>query len=302
MNALLNLLCPPAWAHPGEIVSLELSAALWWQWRMEWVLLCLLLFIGGLYFRFLKQTAVAEKQNWEWKSPLLFWGGLASIYVAAASPIDRIGEEYLFSVHMVQHNLFTYVTAWLLLAGTPSWLLQAVLNRLGRFAKETYRYLRHPITACLLFNLTFTLWHIPFLYDWALQDRMVHNLEHLSMILTSLVLWLPLWGPIHEQRPIPPLQLLYLVSVAIGQLPVFAYVTFSKQILYPTYALAPRLTSLSPLADQQLGGVIMKIVGMLVMFAGFAGVFLHWYKTEREKDEHEERVRLAQQRPSAAQT
>ncbi len=302
MNALLNLLCPPAWAHPGEIVSLELSASLWWQWRTEWVLFCLLAFIGALYFRFLKQMAQAESQSWQWKSPLLFWGGLASIYVAAASPIDRIGEEYLFSVHMVQHNLFMYLTAWLLLAGIPAWLFQAALDRVGGFGRGTYRYLRHPITACLLFNLSFTLWHIPFLYDWALQDRMVHNFEHLTMIFTSLVLWLPLWGPVREQRLLPPLQLLYLVSVAIAQLPVFAYVTFSKQVLYPTYALAPRLTGLSPLADQQLGGVIMKIVGMLVLFAAFLGVFMDWYKTEREKDEREERVRLAQQRPSAAQT
>lgn len=302
MNNLLNLLCPPAWAHPGEIVSLELSASLWWQWRTEWVLFFILVFCGGLYFRFLKQIARTDKQSWQWKSPLLFWAGLASIYIAVASPIDRIGEEYLFSVHMVQHNIFMYLTAWLLLAGIPAWLLQAALDRLGGIARIAYRYLRHPITACLLFNLTFTIWHIPFLYDWALQDRMVHNVEHLTMILTSVVLWLPLWNPIQADRPIPPLQLLYLLSVVIAQLPVFVYVTFSKQVLYPTYALAPRLTILSPLADQQLGGVIMKIVGMLVMFAAFLGAFMHWYKIEREKDEREESLRLVQQRPSPAQT
>ena len=282
---ILHLFCPPAMAHPGEaVVSPSVSAAVWWEWRMEWVLLFILLFVGALYFRWYTEARRAQTKALSWKHLALFWGALATIYVGAASPIDSIGETYLFSMHMVQHNLFMYLVPWLMLAGIPEWMASYWLKKSGPLGELAYRFVSHPIPACLVFNLIFTLWHIPFLYDWALKDRMVHNLEHFTMITTSIFLWLPLWSPLKERRPVYPLQMLYLIAVAIAQLPVFAYVTFSKSVLYPTYANAPRLTTLTAHADQQLGGVIMKITAMLVLFVAFTGVFMAWYEQQKQAD------------------
>lgn len=300
-SELINLLCPPALAHTGQ-VPVTVSASVWWEWRTEWLLFFLLLFAGGLYIRFLKESQRSGDFVLSRRHPLSFFAALALIYLAIASPIDRIGEEYLFSVHMIQHNLFMYPVPWLILMGIPGWMAEYWFERLGTSGQRFYRFFAHPILACLLFNLVFTLWHLPFLYDWALRDRMVHNLEHASMLLTAIFLWLPLWSPLRKERPLFPVQLLYLLAVAIAQLPVFAYVTFSKTVLYPTYALAPRLTIMSPLADQQAGGVIMKLVTMLVLFGAFLGVFMAWYKMERQRDDAEEQARFAQQSPAIIQS
>ena len=280
---IVNLLCPPAAAHPGSGPQMPASADLWWAWRAEWGLLFGLIFVGAMYWRLLKQAQPKDAQL-ERKFPIAFFSALALIYIGAASSIDRIGEEYLFSVHMVQHILFMYPVAVLLVVGIPEWMAETYLQRMGRMAERLYRFLAHPVLACLGFNLVFTLWHIPYLYDWALQDRMVHNLEHFSIIVTAAFMWLPLLSPLKSRRPSYPVQLIYLVGVAIAQLPVFAYVTFSKVVLYPTYETAPRLTQLSALADQQAGGVLMKLSGMLVLFIAFTSVFMAWYKSEQAKD------------------
>lgn len=284
---LLDLICPPAFAH-FEAVPVTVSPEVWWEWRMDWGILLILGFIAALYFRLLQQARQGEVVFWH--QPARFMAALAVILIAIVSPIDRIGEEYLFSVHMFQHNLFMYTVPSLMLAGIPPWMATYWFERMGQLGQKTLRFVAHPIIACLVFNLVFTLWHIPFLYDWALRDRLVHNAEHLTMIVTALILWLPLWSPLKALRPAFPVQLLYLVAITIAQLPVFAFVTFSKYVLYPTYEMAPRLTHLSALADQQLGGVLMKIVGMIVLFIAFSGVFMSWHRQERAKDKSDATV------------
>lgn len=282
---ILHLFCPPVFAHPGDVaVSPSVSAAAWWDWRLEWVLFFLLLFLSVLHFRFFKEAQHQEKQRFSWKYPLFFWGAMALIYIAAASPIDSVGETYLFSMHMVQHNIFMYPVPWLILVSTPEWMAKYWLNKSGAVGQWCYKALKHPVPACILFNLIFTLWHIPFLYDWALKDRMVHNLEHFTMIAFSVILWLPTWNPIKEDRPIYPLQIMYLIALAIAQIPVFAYVTFSKNVLYPTYAYAPRLTSLTAHTDQQLGGVIMKITAIIVLSVAFIRIAMAWYASQVQAD------------------
>ena len=286
---LLDLLCPPAFAHTGAggaTVPVTVSASVWWEWRAEWGLLVLLVCAALVYGRLMLQASRETGLPFSRAHALRFGLGLLVMYIASASPIDRIGEEYLFSMHMVQHNLMMYLLARLLLAGIPDWAARhwfAAVPGLQR----VYDFISHPIVACVSFNLVFTLWHIPFLYDWALRDRLVHNLEHLSMIGTALVLWLPIWSPLREKRLNYPMQIFYLLSLAIAQLPVFAYVTFSPQVLYPTYEMAPRLTVMGPLMDQQLGGVLMKINGMLVLFAAFISIALEWYNSEQPKPEPE---------------
>lgn len=298
---LLDLLCPPAYAHGGTdggIVPVTVSASAWWEWRTEWGLLALLACAAVVYFRLMLQTAKDTGNTLSRPHAIRFGLALAVMYIASASPIDSVGEQYLFSMHMVQHNLMMYLLARLLLASVPEWAISHWYHGYKGF-KRAYDIFSQPILTCLTFNLVFTLWHIPFLYDWALRDRMVHNVEHATMIGTAVMLWLPLWSPLRERRLSHPMQILYLLSQAIAQLPVFAYVTFSPMVLYPTYELAPRLTALSALSDQQLGGVLMKINGMLVLFMAFIAIALEWYNTDqaasKAKAEKSEEKALAPQ-------
>lgn len=277
--SLFDLICPPSFAHDGS-VPITVSASVWWEWKTEWVLLALLLTVAVLYVRLGRYTAVQQGQTLLAKHVALFMSGLALMYIAIASPIDRVGEEYLFSVHMVQHNLMMYLLPRLLLSGIPEWMFAYWFDS-SKLFKRIYKICSQPALACLAFNLVFTLWHIPFLYDWALRDRLVHNIEHLTMIGTALMLWLPLWTPLKSERLSYPMQMFYLIAIAIAQIPVFAYVTFSPVVLYPTYEMAPRLTVMSAAMDQQLGGVLMKINGMLVLFGAFISVAMQWYNSEQ---------------------
>ena len=138
------------------------------------------------------------------------------------------------------------------------------------------------LIACLLFNLNFAVWHIPSLYEWGLRDRSVHILEHGLFIGTAVLMWWPLLSRLPEHPRLQPgLQVLYVLGLALGQIPVFAYLTFAAEVLYPTYETAACLVSLSPLEDQQLGGIIMKAVSMVVLLAMLALAFWRWYQTEQ---------------------
>ncbi|MFO8027726.1 MAG: cytochrome c oxidase assembly protein, partial [Opitutales bacterium] len=84
------------------------------------------------------------------------------------SPLDALGENFLFSAHMVQHNILMYVCPPLFLLGLPAWLVDGAFLR-QRWLKQITKFLVHPIIAGVSFTLVFSLWHIPFLYEWALH-------------------------------------------------------------------------------------------------------------------------------------
>jgi putative membrane protein len=282
---LLDWLCPPALAHGFAAVPVDdVPASIWWEWKLEWLPLVVILALFFVYFRAAYQARVKPSEHVLTRGQAVrFVLGWSIIYTGIASPIDTIGEQYLFTMHMFQHNLFMYLAPRLILSGVPGWMLEPVLERYP-LMQSALRFATHPIVACLAFNMVFTLWHIPFLYDWALRDRMVHNLEHVTFISTALLMWIPIMSPVKDHQLSYPKQMLYLLSLTVAQIPVFAYVTFSSYVLYPTYELAPRLIGVSALGDQQMGGVLMKLVSMGVFSFVFIGVFTKWYRSERQKE------------------
>ena len=143
--------------------------------------------------------------------------------------------------------------------------------------------LTRPLIAGSIFVAVYSVWHLPSLYDWALRDRIVHIAEHLMFFGAALLYWWPLLSPSREFPPISyPGQMLYVVVVAIGMTPVFAFITFSGDILYPTYEFAPRIVAnLTAASDQILAGALMKIVGMAVAMTAFGVSFYRWYQDQR---------------------
>jgi putative membrane protein len=112
----------------------------------------------------------------------------------------------------------------------------------------------------------------------------VHILEHFMMFGVALLYWWPLLSPSTEfPRASYAWQMLYLVAVIIAMTPVFAYITFSSDILYPTYEYAPRISVLSAADDQLLAGVMMKLIGMSVAMIAFGVSFYRWYQTGERK-------------------
>jgi putative membrane protein len=208
--------------------------------------------------------------------------GLFVLYGAIASPLDALGEHYLFSAHMLQHIILIYPVPMLLLMGLPAWMLRPFKTRF--WVERIVRCLTRPVVTLSAFNLVFMAWHIPGLYEWALRDRLVHNLEHVTFLLTALFIWWPILSPLPTLPRLPwGSQIVYLFTLSISQIPVFAYITFTDEVLYPTYEIAARIVPLTPLEDQQLGGIIMKVASMIVLFGMLAVAFWRGYQVETSR-------------------
>ena len=218
---------------------------------------------------------------------LLFGLGILVLFLALQSPLHDLGDEFLFSAHMTQHMLLTLVAAPLLLWGTPGWLLQPLLRRPGVF--PTARFLTRPLIAIATFNATLLLWHLPPAYEAALDLRGVHILEHLLFLGTALLMWWPILSPVPElPRLNPPLQMLYLFVQSMLPAVLGAFITFSGSLLYPTYAAAPRVFDMTAIVDQQLGGLIMKVPGTLLLWGVVTVVFFRWAGEEQRRTEEAE--------------
>lgn len=189
---------------------------------------------------------------------LLFLSGLWLLYLAFGTPIDWLSDNYLFSVHMVQHLLETLVMVPLLIAGCPDWLLRPLLR--WRPTEAALRFLTHPVIALILFNVAFAIFHLPAVYSLTLTSESFHFFEHSVFFITAVGLWWPILSPLPE---LPRLQsgmrILYVVGAMDLSQPLNFAVVFTTNAWYGPYIDARRIFHLSPLADQQLGGVIMAV-------------------------------------------
>jgi putative membrane protein len=206
---------------------------------------------------------------------------MLSFYLAVGSPLDPLGENFLFFAHMIQHNILMYVSPLFLLLGLPREIIDDYLEK-KPFLESFLKFLFHPIIAGLMFTLVFSFWHIGAFYEAAIRDKTLHMAEHLSMFFTSVAMWWPICGP---SKRIPPMkfgpQMLYVLALMLGQTPIFAILTFSKDVLYDTYFYAERVMNLSPLEDQKTGGVLMKLANMIVSVSVLSSIFYRWSKEQK---------------------
>jgi putative membrane protein len=252
----------------------------WRHWHNEPFLVGGLVVAGWLYALLvgpLRGLIAPPGTPFPRRAVAFFSTSLLLFYLAVGSPLDQIGERFLFSAHMIQHQIMIYPAAVCFLLGLPGWMVDA-------FARQPVvgpvgRLLTRPLIAGPIYVITLSLWHVPALYDWALQDKLVHVIEHLMFFGAALLLWWPLLGPgTAWPRARPGTQMLYVFLVTVGMTPVFAFITFSEEILYPTYEYAPRIVNLSPREDQVLGGTLMKLGGLAASLAAFAWSFAQWYR------------------------
>jgi putative membrane protein len=196
--------------------------------------------------------------------------------LALLSPIDSFGDEYLFSAHMIQHLLLASVWPPLLLLGIPRLYVQ----RFGKLRLTGRMLVPLPlaIAVLLLFNVDMSIWHIPWLYDLTLQNENVHLLEHLSFMGLGLLSWIPILSPISSLRLTYPLQALYLFVGMFPTMGLGIFFTFLNEALYSPYVAAPRVWGISPVTDQQLGGLIMWLPGMVPYISGLLAVFFAWFE------------------------
>ena len=222
--------------------------------------------------------------------------GVSIMFLALVSPLDELGDSYLFSAHMVQHLCLTIVVPPLLLLGTPGWLVEPLLRKAMIF--RIARVLTFPVVAFFLYNIDFWLWHAPPLYNATLENQGIHIFEHATFIVFGVIYWWPVFSP---SALLPRLsmggQVLYLFLSGMPAVALGAGLTFLPP-LYAPYLAAPRIWGLTAATDQQLGGLIMWIPGNIFYIVIASILFISWMQGQEAKQREEEA--LADQRENEA--
>ena len=194
--------------------------------------------------------------------------------LALLSPLDDIGDEYLFSAHMVQHVVLAAVWPPLVLLSLPPWLVRPVFTGPFRSLAEFFTL---PVIALIAFNIDIYFWHIPPFYDATLTNEQIHIVEHLSFMAFGLLVWWPILSPIARQRLSYPIQVLYLFAAGMFMMALGIVFTFAPVAFYQPYVDAPRLWGFSPVSDQQLGGLIMWYPGNVPYGIALVVAFYRWF-------------------------
>ncbi len=200
-----------------------------------------------------------------------YFSGLLAIVVALVSPLDALGEA-LFSAHMVEHELLMIVAAPLLVLGRPLAAWVWAIPERGRQAigaffrrpgwRRPWRLFTGPLCAWTLHALALWVWHVPALFQAALESEAVHALQHLCFLGTALLFWWSLLGGTSRRDRGIALLSVFTTMVHTGALG--ALLTLSTVVWYPIYAASTPVWGLTPLQDQQLGGIIMWVPSGLV--------------------------------------
>ena len=203
-----------------------------------------------------------------------FFAGVVAALAAVVSPLHGWSET-LFSAHMGQHLVLMVVAAPLAVIGHPAAPFLAALpadlaRAWGRIRSAPRRHaplLLHPLAIWLVSAVVLWAWHLPTLYDAALDNEAVHALEHATFILTAGLVWAAAFG----ERPIgPAASVVLLLATALQSAALGAILTFAGSVLYDAHALAAPAVGIDPLTDQQLAGVIMWIPAGIVYLAAMA--------------------------------
>lgn len=232
---------------------------------------------------------------------LVYWRGASwlcgvlGIAVALLSPLAALAES-LFLAHMIQHMLLMMVAPPLLLLGDPFPVILWALPRgarqragdlfvPGARLRAVLKGLTWTPVAWLVSTLTIWLWHLPAVYDAALQNRSLHDLEHLAFVGAGLLFWWPVINPApHVREQVPHAhRVAYLVLGAFQNAVLGLLLTMSPWVLYPSNAIAAPVWELGALEDQAWGGVIMWGVGGAIdMFAVLLLLFKYFVTVEAD--------------------
>lgn len=217
---------------------------------------------------------------WQWTG---FMGSIALVFLSLQGPLHELSDLYLFSAHMVQHLLITLVFPPLFILSIPAWMWRPLVRH--SWVSTIGRAITHPVVAFLIGTLALYMWHIPRMYDWALEDHNVHIAEHLMFMGSAVIMWWPVCSRIDEIPALSPgWRMVYLFLLTIPMKALGALITVSDYSLYRFYAVQPRVFGLDPLADQRLGGVIMWMPGGLAIWFAMGVVFFTSFYADIQRE------------------
>jgi cytochrome c oxidase assembly factor CtaG len=247
-----------------------------WDWEPSIVVGCIGLLVA---------YAVAARFKFS-KRALLYLAGIVILLLTLVSPLDVLSDIYSFSAHMLQHMLLILVVPPLLLLGIPKEMAQKALRY--PWVRRAEEILSKPVLAWSLGVGVLWLWHWPPLYNAALGSEHIHILEHLSFLTASTIFWWPVISPIEELRLQPLAAVAYTFGACSGHTVLAILLTFAPLGHYPAYinppdpyGILPILRGewgLTPLADQQWGGLLMWVPACLVYLSFILATLARWYR------------------------
>jgi cytochrome c oxidase assembly factor CtaG len=218
---------------------------------------------------------------------LAFGGAVLTLVAALISPIDRLGEQ-AFAMHMTQHILLLDVAPILLIASLTKVILRPVTRRLQRLERAAGP-LGHPVAAVVLYVAVMWAWHVPALYDAALEHASVHALEHTCFMTAGVLYWWHLLSPIRSRAMHGMTPVLYMLStkLVVGLLGIA--ITFAPSALYAFYEDRPPIWGLDADTDQAVAGAIMALEQSIVMGIALAWLFIRALAESEAEEQRSER-------------
>ena len=253
----------------------------WQAWHPEPTLIAGSVLALGLYAWRFEALAPARRPSLIRVGSFVL--GVAFVFIALGSPLD-VGAERLFALHMLQHVVLYAWAAPLIWLGLTRPMFEPVL--LVPALRNVLSVIFHPLLAASVFTVNMWFWHLPPVYEVAVTETAVHYTMHISFLATGLMFWWTLAGPrelLHVVRP--GWRLLYILLSSIPMMILAFSLVGTPSVLYDYYAAQPRLWGISPLLDQQLGGIVMGSLGEVVEFIPFSAIFFRLTEEEEDSDD-----------------
>ena len=257
------------------IASIEptLNADPWrYQQHLEiWVLIIGLLIAFVYAIRVLGPKVVPNGEVISRKQIRVFSLMIVLLLISTDWPMHDIAEEYLYSMHMLQHTILTYIIPPLALLATPEWLFRLLVGQ-GR-TYRVIRFLTRPVIAAVTYNAVLLITHIPALVNRSAAGGPLHYSLHVLLVFSALMLWTPVCGPAKEWRMSYGAMMTYLFCTSLVPSIPAGWLTFAEGSVYNHYDTPIRVWGMSVLSDQQLAGGIMKLGGAIFLWALIITIF-----------------------------
>lgn len=228
-----------------------------------------------------------EERPGERHYPPLFLAAVLLLFVVLVSPLDTLGDTYLFSAHMAQHMVLLQVVPPLLLLGIPPRMWSRLVA--WRPADRIEGFLGRPLVAWPIGVVTLWVWHAPTFYNAALGNESLHAFQHLTFLVAATIFWWPVVAPLPGRRRLPSWAAVgYLMLAALSNSILGIILTFSPAGIYPGYVhpvdslgILPLVWGqwgLTPGADQRLGGGLMWMAGGLIYLLAIVLTVARWFR------------------------
>lgn len=250
-----------------------------------WLLVGAIVALGVYAVRAIGPLVVPEGEVIVTRSQKRFFvAGVILLWIAADYPMHDIAEQYLYSVHMLQHLLIAFIVPPLLLLAMPEWLARLLVLDGGVTAK-ILRFLTKPVVAGVLFNALQVLTHWGGVVNLSSENGPFHYMVHLGVFFTALLMWFPVLGPLKEVHMSEPVKLIYLFLMSIVPTVPAGWLTFAEGVVYDAYDHDHNLWGIDPTNDQQIAGAVMKVIGGFYIWTLIAIRFFKYVASDWRDDQ-----------------